>query len=119
MKNDKAQPLGNFLGMMQSKTGGVTLAELDIELAALVRATKATGKAGTLTLKIKVTPNAKAGVKIDDELTVKTPKESLGSAYFFTDENGALMRNDPNQTTLPLVVLENEQPQDKPKQVAL
>jgi hypothetical protein len=101
-------PAGNFIAMMQAKTDGVSLPLLDRELAALVRQVQDTGLAGTLTLKIKISPNSKKGIKVEDDLSVKAPKEKLGSSFFFADASGALLRNDPNQTTLPLVVLADE-----------
>jgi hypothetical protein len=102
-------PQGNFWLMMSHKNAGVTIAQLDTELAALVRQVKDNGGSGVLTLKIKISNNSKQGIKIDDELTIKAPKEALGSSYFFATDSGALLRNDPNQAELPMVILQDDQ----------
>ena len=77
LKNATAeQPAaGNFIALLQGKTGGVSLADLDAELAELVNTVTATGRAGTLTYKIKILPNARKGVRIEDTVDVKKPKE--------------------------------------------
>ena len=93
---------GNFIALLQGKTGGVSLADLDTELGELVATVQATGRAGTLTYKIKILPNAKKGVRIEDTVDVKRPKEELGISYFWVGQGGALLRNDPNQTELQL-----------------
>ena len=93
---------GNFIALLQGKTGGVSLADLDAKLAELVNTVTATGRAGTLTYKIKILPNARKGVRVDDSVDVKKPKEELGISYFWVGQGGALLRNDPNQTELQL-----------------
>lgn len=65
---------GNFIALLQGKTGGVTLAQLDAELAELVTKVQTSGRKGTLTYKITVLPNAKMGVRIEDQVDVKEPK---------------------------------------------
>lgn len=104
-------PAGNFIALLQGKTGGVMLADLDEQLAQLVRTVQTTRKSGTLTYKVKITPNARAGVKIDDELSLKEPKAEAGVSFFFADENGALLKNDPRQTTLPLRSVDDDEEQ--------
>ena len=106
--NDKTKntespaPAGNFIALLQGKTGGVSLADLDAELAELVNTVTATGRAGRLTYKIKILPNARKGVRVEDTVDVKKPKEELGISYFWVGQGGALLRNDPNQTELQL-----------------
>ncbi len=98
-------PGGNFIALLQGKTGGVTLLQLDNELAELVNTVRATGRPGTLTYKVKVIPNARKGVKIEDTVDVKRPKEEAGVSFFWVGDGGELLRNDPNQTELPLRVV--------------
>ena len=40
-----------------------------------------------------------------DTLEVKTPKAEIGVSFFFAGDNGELLKNDPNQTLLPLRVV--------------
>ena len=93
---------GNFLALLQGKTGGVTLLDLDYQLADLVRQVQETGRAGTLTYKVKISPNAKRGVRIDDAVDIKAPKADVGTTFFFVGRDGALLRNDPNQMEMQL-----------------
>lgn len=113
---------GNFLALMQGKTDGVTLPELDAELAKLVTAVQETGRKGTLTYKLTVLPNAKVGVRIEDAVDVKEPKAVKGVSFFWVGAGGALLRNDPRQTELPLRVVADseaprriEEPAEKPR----
>lgn len=93
----KEQASGHFVAMLQAKTSGTTLADLDIKLAELVRDVRETTKPGKITLTIKVVPNAKKGVTIEDDLTVKPPKADTGKSFFYATENGTLVKNDPEQ----------------------
>lgn len=99
---------GNFVAMLQHKSGGVSLPELDHELSELVKAVVAQGGTGTLTYKIKIKRNAKAGISMHDTLEVKTPKAEVGVSFFFAGDNGELLKNDPNQTLLPLRVISDD-----------
>lgn len=109
---------GNFIAMLQNKTGGVNLAELDHELAELVRTVMANGGSGTLTYKIKIKRNAKAGISMHDNLEVKEPKPESGVSFFFAADNGALLRNDPNQNQLPLRLVTDESSAQAPLKTA-
>ena len=100
-------PGGNFIALLQGKTGGVTLPQLDTELAELVNTVRATGRPGTLTYKVKILPNAKKGVRIEDTVDVKRPKEEVGVSFFWVGDGGELLRNDPNQTELPLRIVDD------------
>lgn len=95
-------PAGNFLSLLQNKTGGVSLHDLDRELGDLVETVQQTGRPGVLTYKVKILPNAKKGVRVEDTVDVKKPKEELGISYFWVGSGGALLRNDPNQSELQL-----------------
>lgn len=99
--NTQSNVESGFLTMLKNKTGGVTLPALDSELAAVVRQVQDTGKKGTLIYKITVSRNARRGVKIVDDLSVKLPKDEPGESFFYADDNGLLCRNDPNQPELP------------------
>lgn len=118
MNNSTPAPAtaGNFIALLQGKTGGVLLPQLDAELATLVQKVRLAGRAGTLTYKIKVIPNAKMGVRIEDTVDVKEPKQETGVSFFWADASGALLKNDPNQTELALRVVADDS--DKPLKTA-
>lgn len=105
-KNDSSTPpalsvAGNFVAMLQGKSSGVTLAQLDHELAQLVLTVQQNRRPGSLTYKIKISPNGK-GIKLEDDVAIKEPKAETGVSHLFVGEGGVLLRNDPNQLNLPL-----------------
>lgn len=87
--------------MLQGKSSGVTLAQLDHELAQLVLTVQQNRRPGSLTYKIKISPNGK-GIKLEDDVAIKEPKAETGVSHLFVGEGGVLLRNDPNQLNLPL-----------------
>ena len=113
--NTEEAPQGHFVALLASKTGGVTLSEIDEKVAKLVLTVLATGKSGTLTYKIKISRNGGKGVKVEDEVSVKEPKLETGISFFFADENGTLTRNDPRQMNIPFRPVPDEQAE--PRQV--
>jgi len=111
-------PAGNFIAMLQGKTGGVSLHELDRELAEVVKAVRATGKPGTLTYTLKIKRNAKRGMRIVDDVKTKIPQEDIGESFFYTNEHGALLRNNPDGPDLPGLVAVPDEPLTKPISVS-
>ena len=95
-----------FSQLLFAQRGGALHGELTDELAALVEAVMATGKAGSLTLTIKVAKAGKGGghqMVVTDVVSIKAPKSDRGETFFFFDErNSGLSRNDPLQPSLPL-----------------
>lgn len=92
--------------LLRSLRRGNALADLDDALAALVASVRDTGKAGTLTLKLKVEPADKDSrtVFVTDEIASKLPKLEPGKSIFYIDHAGRLTRSDPDQPDLPGLV---------------
>ncbi len=69
------------------------------ELAQVVRAVTATGKPGSLTIKLTVKPQKgdNEQVVISSKLSATTPTADMPEAIFFADMEGDLHRNDPRQ----------------------
>lgn len=69
------------------------------ELAQVVRAVTATGKPGSLTIKLTVKPQKgdSEQVVISSKLSATTPTADMPEAIFFADMEGDLHRNDPRQ----------------------
>jgi hypothetical protein len=69
------------------------------ELANVVRAVTATGKPGSLTLKLTVKPQKgdSEQVVISSKVTASSPTADMPEAIFFADMDGDLHRNDPRQ----------------------
>jgi hypothetical protein len=93
-----------FLRLMQVHRRGDCLDELGQALREVSKTAQLTGKAATLTLKIKVAPTStvKGAVSVTDEIKLTLPKMDKGGSLFYSDENGALLRDDPKQGHLEL-----------------
>ncbi len=98
-----------FEKTLREMRNGRSLAELSEELAKLVEAVRATGKAGSIIYKLKVSPASEGDavtLQLEDDLTVKQPKLARGASIFFANDQNALQRTDPRQgefqiTTVP------------------
>ena len=97
------EPSANaFARLLQEQRKGDCLVEASEKLQDLILKVRERWGAGEISLKLKVTPSAKGIVTITDDIVVKLPKEEKDATLFFTTEDGALMRNDPEQTELQL-----------------
>lgn len=92
-----AKPFADFLTQQ-----GRAHEELTEGLHKVIAAVEETGKAGSVTLVIKIDPDKKApGVfRISDNVTVKAPVHDRGTRIYFKDRAGNLSRQDPNQPEL-------------------
>lgn len=81
---------------------GETYDELTIQLGELVTAVMQTGKAGSMSLSLKISANGTGSVTITDEVKVKIPEAARPKTMFFATESGSLMRNNPRQHELSL-----------------
>lgn len=105
--NEKTEPAGNmFLTTLQRHRGGLTLDDLSAQLTALVSAVALAGKGGMLTLKIGVKPasRGKSAVVIQDKISLTLPKVEAEESFWFANEAGELMKEDPKQTRMPFAV---------------
>lgn len=81
---------------------GSLLPRLSEDLNALVKAVRAEGRKGKLTLELEIKPSGANGqVKITSDVKVKAPQPEKGESIFFSTEHGQLMRQDPRQRELP------------------
>ena len=91
----RVEPFGNILATLQK---GTTHTELGRELHELVAVVLETGKAGTLTLTLKVVPSKEWGrIEIHDKVTAKHPERDRYASIYFVADDGNLSRTDPNQ----------------------
>jgi hypothetical protein len=96
----RVEPFANILAALQ---GGRTHRELGRALQDLTAAVKETGKGGSLTLTIKVSPSKAYGrVDIEDKVASKLPEPDRFASIFFVDDDNNLTRTDPNQLELPV-----------------
>ena len=95
-----------FADWLREQRNGVSHSELTDALAELIEAVAETGKAGSLTYKIKVAPAGKGShtVTVGDSVDTNLPQHDRDTSLFFIDRGGrALTRRDPYQSELPLV----------------
>lgn len=97
MTDQHARPFTDFLAQQ-----GRAHEELTEGLHKVIAAVEETGKAGSVTLTIKVDPDKKAAgiFRISDNVTVKAPVHDRGTRIYFKDKAGNLTRSDPNQPEL-------------------
>lgn len=78
------------------------------KLRELVAAIMATGKKGTLTLKLEVSKdnNTDTVVRVCGAISTKVPEFDRANTYLFGTHDGGLLRNDPEQGRLPLGPIE-------------
>jgi len=94
-----------FADTLQRLQDGRTARELGEALQQLVAAVEETGRAGTLTLQIKVSKSkASRMVEVLDTWRVKTPELDRPTSLFYIDEEHNLHRKDPIQDELPGMV---------------
>jgi hypothetical protein len=96
-----------FFETLRELRGGTTLEELGNALADVVSAVEATGKPGTLVLKLTVRPPRKGSatasyLTIEDDVTTKVPRRDREDTVFFPLADGSLSRQDPRQRDLDL-----------------
>lgn len=103
--DDEARTIRPFAAVLQDIGNGTAAAEASRELADLTEAVIALGKKGTLTLTLTVAPASKGlatNLVVAAEVKAKPPTGEAPASVFFTDADGNLTRNDPNQPMLPL-----------------
>jgi hypothetical protein len=87
--------------------------EMSEALAQVVAAVRGTGKAGSITLTLKVAPASKGAtdvLMVESQVKTKLPEADRGMTIFYATDDNLLVRNDPKQQTLPLRVVDIEQP---------
>lgn len=95
MAEDNAQ---DFAAVLMQHDKGKAHSLASRKLAEAVLAVQETGKAASVTIKVKLSPVKDLGtaVKLDADVTSTIPKEPSRSVWY-TDDEGALHRNDPRQ----------------------
>jgi hypothetical protein len=96
-----------FLELLTQHRRGECLDELSQGLRELNAAVELTGKGGIITLRIAIKPNGgiKRAVQIKDDIKLTLPKLDKGASLFYVNKDGALQREDPDQTHLDLRVV--------------
>lgn len=92
-----------FAAFLTEHRKGSLHSELSEALAEVAAAVIEHGKAGTISLSLKLTANKDGqSVEITDALKKSVPQASRGASMFFVDHVGNVSRNNPMQDELPL-----------------
>lgn len=99
---DDDAPPRDFAAFLLEHAQGRTHHDLSHALRDLVLSVVDTRKAGqlTLTVKIKPQPNIDGAVQVADTVKCTLPEYDRPESIFFATQAGALVRNDPRQTSL-------------------
>lgn len=91
-----------FTDILREFRRGAIANKLTEEMAELVRSVDETGKPGSLTLTLTVKPEKGGGSQktLGAKIKSSRPDEDLPEAIFFSDREGDLHRNDPDQRAL-------------------
>lgn len=86
-----------FIDVLMRQGDGDTNQELSDALRDVTKRVTATGKAGTITLTLKVSQMKKTGqILIEDSIKTRLPQYDRPAGIAFADEDGNLLRDNPN-----------------------
>lgn len=99
---EKPQPRDFSLILIEQRKGALE-ADMTEAFAELLRQISATGKKGSLTLRLVVEPQGSIddAVTITDEIKVSKPVMKQKGSIFFVDADGSATRTNPNQEQIP------------------
>ena len=89
-----------FSEVLASMREGGVLEELATKLKDVAKAVRETNKSGQLQITIKLKPNGKDGVTVEDVVTAKIPEHDRATSHFYIDEEGGISKHDPRQPVL-------------------
>lgn len=98
----------SFSQLLNELNEGSTHSALSGDMAELLRTVQATGRTGSLTLKIKVAPATRNQTGSVNKITItadrklELPKPEQPSDFFWLTDDGETSRNHPRQHTLEL-----------------
>ena len=97
----------SFTLLLNELNDGSTQAALTADLKELLQAVQNTGRAGSITLKLKVAPTIKGNgyvdkVTITAERKLELPKPEQPTDFFFLTDDGETTRQHPRQHSLEL-----------------
>lgn len=86
----------HFLMAIGRIDGGMPIEVADQQLKDVTDAVLRTGKKGSVTITLDVSPNGESGVAATAKVTAKAPSVNFGQSFFYTDRNGHLTRKAPD-----------------------
>lgn len=99
---DDSLDSNHFATVLAKLDYGALLPSLSEDLQLLTKEVFASGRAGSLSLTLKLKPTGNRGqVEIVADATLKRPKADPSKSIFFATNKGELLRDDPRQKKLP------------------
>lgn len=100
-----------FTDVLREINGGSFADELTEALSELILVCRSTGKVGEITMKLKLKPGKAMAptMTVLHDLKVKAPEFERPEQYFYVKGDNTLLLNDPNQRSLDLRVVKNDQ----------
>lgn len=92
----------NFVRVLRETGKGTAAEDADAALREVTRAVQNTGKAGSVTVTVKITPpkNGETFVMVTGEVSAKVPRIEPKPSIYFPTPDGDLSRHDPDQLDL-------------------
>lgn len=103
------RPFAEFV--VQQRRGALN-SEAAEKLAELVAAVTELGKAGQLTIVVKVAPGKGDSLEVTDDVRVKLPEPDRATALWFADGDHNLTRLNPAQQPLPAMQAVRNEPEE-------
>lgn len=104
--SDSAPPIDEaFLNILREHKKGAAISDVSAAIKQVCAAIQTTGKPGKVILEIDLKPvsNGEIGtMAFQHKVKTKLPEAAQPATIFYADEDYGLVRNDPNQATLPL-----------------
>jgi hypothetical protein len=91
-----------FTDILRQVRKGLLVEQLDEQMQKLIQAIDSTGKGGSLTLTVNIKPSKTGGwdKNFAFDIKAKLPARSAPEAVFFSNPDGDLSRDDPDQRPL-------------------
>jgi hypothetical protein len=96
----------SFENVLRHQRKGKCLHELSEKIQQAVLEVRALGKPASVTLTLQISPFGDGAVSVLDEIKTKLPAANKVSSVFYSTDEGALVRQDPNQQEMKLTAVE-------------
>lgn len=84
-----------FLMAIGRHDGGSVVETIDDRLPEIIAAVRQTGKKGSVSVTMNISPNGENGLTVEFAVAAKAPNVQFGQSFYYTDQNGALTRTAP------------------------
>lgn len=85
----------HFLMAIGRHSGGQVIETADQQLKDVMAAVMRTGKKGSVSLTLSVSPNGEAGLEVSCKVKATAPEIEFGKSFYFVGRDGGLSRQAP------------------------